>query len=189
MGSEIKALIGSWTTATGTVVSAVSNTPTEAVQNGIKIDLDIIGNELQATGNSLEADSVDEWNLEKTGLLIQSSGNLTIVAGLLFDMNKRNELVAIVKGNLLQALGGSAALSEALEGERTFIQLMDIYGQALQVIGNSLQAIAGILELNGEDNDDLNLAGSWIQATGAVLAALSLTKSYYLSNNAPASSS
>ncbi|XXM70413.1 DUF6944 family repetitive protein [Lysinibacillus sphaericus] len=189
MGSEIKALIGSWTTATGTVVSAISNTPTEAVQDGIRIPIDIAGNELQAAGNALEADSIDEWNLEKAGLLIQSSGNLTIVAGLLFDMNKRNELIAIVKGNLLQALGGSAALSEALDGERTFLQLMDIYGQALQVIGNSLQAIAGILELNGEDNDDLNLAGAWIQATGAVLAALALTKSFYLSDIAAATSS
>ncbi|MCA1055471.1 hypothetical protein LCM10_10785 [Rossellomorea aquimaris] len=189
MGNELKALLGSWITATGTVVSAISNTPTEAVQDGIRVDLDIIGNELQASGNALEADSVTEWNLEKTGLIIQSSGNLTIVAGLLFDMNKTNELIAVFKGNLLQALGGSAALSEALDGERTLNQLLDINGQLLQVIGNSLQAIAAILELNGEDNDSLNLAGSWIQATGAVLAAISLTRSIYPPNTASASNS
>jgi hypothetical protein len=173
MGNTFKSTFGSWIQAIGTVLSAIGNTPNKYLSEGSLENIDIVGNELQATGNALEADAIiDPASLTKIGNQIQSIGNLTVLAGLIMDFNEVTEQELTIKGNLMQALGGSAAVADSLEDERTLDELLSIYGNGLQVIGNTLQAISGILELNNEDSGDLNAAGSWIQAVGAVLSAL-----------------
>ncbi|MFL8936068.1 DUF6944 family repetitive protein [Rossellomorea oryzaecorticis] len=173
MGNEFKATFGAWVQAVGTVLSAIGNTPSKSLSDDTLTNLDIIGNEMQATGNALEADAIkNPFDLTKIGNQVQSIGNLTVLSGLVFDFNEVTKQELDIKGNLLQALGGSAAVADSLDEERTLDELLSIYGNALQVIGNSLQAISGILELNNEESGDLNVIGSWIQAVGAVLSAL-----------------
>jgi hypothetical protein len=173
MDNAFKSTFGSWIQAIGTVLSAIGNTPSKTLPEDTLDNIDIVGNELQATGNALEADAIaDPASLTKIGNQIQSIGNLTVLTGMMMDFNEVTEQELIIKGNLLQALGGSAAVADSLDEERTLNELLSIYGNGLQVIGNTLQAISGILELNHEDSGDLNVAGSWIQAVGAVLSAL-----------------
>lgn len=190
MGSEFKATFGAWIQAIGTVLSAIGNTPIKSVPEESLQNIDIVGNELQATGNALEADAInDPGSLTKIGNQIQAIGNLTVMSGLMIDLNEVTKQELDIKGNLLQALGGSAAVADSLDEERTLDELLSIYGNALQVIGNSLQAISGILELNNEDSGDLNVIGSWTQAVGSVLSALVQNQSSSSSSSTPASNS
>jgi hypothetical protein len=190
MGNEFKATFGAWIQAVGTVLSAIGNTPSKSLSDDTLEQIDIMGNEMQAAGNALEADAINNpFDLTKIGNQVQSIGNLTVLSGLIIDFNEVTKQELDIKGNLLQALGGSAAVADSLDEERTLDELLSIYGNALQVIGNSLQAISGIMELNNEDSGDLNVIGSWIQAVGAVLAALVQSQSSPVSINAPASNS
>jgi hypothetical protein len=190
MGNEFKATLGAWIQAIGTVLSAIGNTPIKSVSEDTLANIDIVGNELQATGNALEADAIkDPGNLTKIGNQIQSIGNLTVMSSLMIDFNEATKQELNIKGNLLQAFGGSAAVADSLDEERTLDELLSIYGNALQVIGNSLQAVSGILELNNEDSGDLNVIGSWIQVVGSILSALVQSQSSTESSSAPASNS
>jgi hypothetical protein len=190
MGNEFKATFGAWIQAIGTVLSAIGNTPIKSVSEDTLENIDIVGNELQAAGNALEADAIkNPGNLTKIGNQIQSIGNLIVISALMIDFNEVTRQELDIKGNLLQALGGSAAVADSLDEERTLDELLSIYGNALQVIGNSLQAVSGILELNNEDSGDLNVIGSWIQAVGSILSALVQSQSSTPSSSASASNS
>jgi hypothetical protein len=39
-----------------------------------------------------------------------------------------------------------------------------------------MQAIGGILELQGRDDENINIAGSWIQAAGSVIQVIGISK-------------
>jgi hypothetical protein len=101
-----------------------------------------------------------------------------------------------INGNLLQAVGGGIALPEDLLDEPSTIRTLNIAGNVLQIIGNSLQAFGGAEELksirekedrfkgfreNNESNQvsssqSLAINGSWIQAVGSVISAIAQTK-------------
>ncbi|MYL18432.1 hypothetical protein GLW04_00935 [Halobacillus litoralis] len=154
-----------WVTAAGTVASAVSITIDHD-------DLDLIGNALQAVGNGLAANQGHTFSIETAGSLIQSSGNTAIIYSLLADLPENEQLSLVIKGNLLQALGGSAAFSGTLTGPSAPYSIYTLNGQLMEVIGNSMQAVGTGKERRGEEGYALNLIGSWIQAGGAVLSAL-----------------
>ncbi|GGB60907.1 hypothetical protein F3157_22865 [Virgibacillus dakarensis] len=78
--------------------------------------------------------------------------------------------------NLIQAAGGSLSLTDALSGELTTESLYDVYGNLLQIIGNSMQAISGIKELKGADDEMINTVGGWIQAIGSILSVIASYK-------------
>lgn len=172
MGDEKKALFGSWVQAAGTTISAIGSTPSHVFTKQQLESLNLWGNVLQATGNSLVADSEETVNLSKIGNQIQAAGNVTVVAAIVIDFSERTAQELTIKGNLLQALGGSAAFSQALSEEPSPSVLLDRYGNLLQVIGNSLQAISGIIEINGGRGQKINTIGSWIQAIGSILSAI-----------------
>lgn len=162
-----KAFIGAWIQAIGTVISAIGNTPSNKIPSSLATDLDIIGNVLQATGNGLAADTEEDLSLNKVGSQIQAAGNSTVLIGLLFPLSSKRKIILNNQGNLLQALGSSAALGDDTE-------VFAILGNLLQAIGNSMQAIAGGQELRGRNADELNAIGNWIQAIGAILSALAV---------------
>ena len=139
--------------------SAIGSTPIKALPPDTLNAFNLVGNELQATGNALEADAEEEITLTKRGNQIQAIGNVTVIAGLVINFNTITKQELNIKGNLLQALGGSAAIADTLSEERSLEELFSIYGNLLQVIGNSLQAISGILELNGKDSGNINSVG------------------------------
>lgn len=81
-----------------------------------------------------------------------------------------------IKGNLTQAAGGSLSFADVLYEEPTEDTFYNIYGNLLQVIGNSMQGIGGIKGIKGADGVLINAVGSWIQATGSVLTLIGTIK-------------
>lgn len=185
MDNQLKELFGSWIQAIGTVISAIGSTPTNTLISDSQKNLDLWGNALQAAGNALIADAQETNSLAKLGNEVQAIGNSTVIAGMIIEFNEDRKQKLIINGNWLQALGGGIALPEELEAEASTIRTLNITGNVLQIIGNSLQAIAGIKELNnnkGNNEDDrleiqsLEVNGSWIQAVGSVISAIAQTK-------------
>lgn len=175
MENNLEELLGSWIQAIGTVIDAITVTPINKFPKTIESNLFAIGNVMQATGNALIADSIQDINLDKIGNSIQTIGNLTIVSGILMKLNEEKEIEFFIKGNLLQALGSILSpFSVSSEPQKMDRLLLDL-GSILQAIGNSLQAISGMIVLSGEKEGKIELLGSWIQAGGAVLQALVLT--------------
>jgi hypothetical protein len=178
MENEQMEFVGAWIQASGTTLAAIGSTPLKSFSKSQLTSLNLWGNELQALGNALIADSEVHFTMEKAGNQIQAAGNITVIAGILLPVDDVTEQKLDIKGNLMQALGGSAALKDTLAEERSVESLFNIYGNLLQIIGNSMQAIAGIIELRGREGDMINTAGSWIQAAGSVIQAIGSTKDY-----------
>ncbi|QNG60421.1 DUF6944 family repetitive protein [Metabacillus idriensis] len=176
MSDEQKAVFGSWIQAIGTITAAVGSTPSNVLTDQQLENLNLIGNVLQATGNAILADTEDSLTLNKIGNMLQAIGNSTVVTSIIIDFNERTKQLLEIQGNLLQATGGGVALADAYEQEKSIEQMYSIYGNLLQVIGNSMQALAGSMELKGEDPGNINVAGSWIQAIGSVISAIGETK-------------
>ncbi|MGE7877276.1 DUF6944 family repetitive protein [Peribacillus muralis] len=65
MDSLFKETFGSWTQAIRTVISAVGGTPSDVLDEDFRKNLDLIGNELQATGNAILVDVEETWLLNK----------------------------------------------------------------------------------------------------------------------------
>lgn len=176
MDNEQKELFGAWVQAFGTTLAAVGSTPLTQFSESQLSSFNLWGNVLQGTGNALMADSEEEYTLNKIGNQIQALGNVTVVAGIVLDLDKITAQNLDIKGNLMQALGGSAALSELIGEEPSNEVFYAFYGNILQIIGNSMQAIGGILDLKGRNGDNINFAGSWIQAAGSVIQAIGISK-------------
>ncbi|CAH0311111.1 MULTISPECIES: DUF6944 family repetitive protein [Peribacillus] len=147
MDNQFKETFGSWIQAIGTVISAIAGTPSDVLDEEFRNNLDLIGNELQATGNALLADAEETWSLNKFGNQLQAIGNSTVILGLVIDFDEVTKQELIIKGNLIQALGGGTALAGAYENPDEPEQAFNVTGNLLQVIGNSMQAIGGIAEL------------------------------------------
>lgn len=160
-------MIGSWMDAIGTVLAAIGSTPSKVLTEEMLEDLIFIGNSLQGVGSALVVDSPETLINDRVGSSIQSIGNLTVLVGLMSDNEK--SLVRLSKqGNLIQALG--AGVSTNYDGRMTTVNNL---GNALQVIGNSLQALAlKEILINTEEGTQLDMAGSWIQAIGTVISAV-----------------
>lgn len=178
MENEKKEVFGAWVQATGTTLAAIGSTPLKGFTESHLESLNLWGNELQALGNALIADSEPYCTMEKIGNMIQSAGNITVVAGILLPVEPISELKLDIKGNLMQALGGSAVLKDTLAEEPSIESLYHLYGNLLQIIGNSMQALAGTIELRGWEGENINTAGSWIQAAGSIIQAVGSLKDY-----------
>lgn len=178
MENEQKEVFGAWVQAAGTTLSAIGSTPVKCLTKSQLEGLNLWGNELQALGNALIADSEHYFTMERIGNIIQSVGNLTVIAGILLPVDNETEQELDIKGNLMQALGGSAALKDTLTAKHSIESLYHLYGNLLQIIGNSMLAISGIIELRGGEGENINTAGSWIQATGSIIEAVGSTIDY-----------
>ncbi len=178
MATAFKGLSGAWIQAAGTIVAAIADTPSEAITEAKTDSLGLWGNVLQATGNGLMADSNEPGSLNQAGNAIQAGGNTIIVGALVLPIDEDLEQNLTIKGNLVQAVGGSVCFNEDLKEDVSIAALYGLSGDFLQVVGNSIQALAAILDFEIDGHEELvNAVGSWIQATGAVLSALSETKS------------
>ncbi|MUK88995.1 hypothetical protein GMD78_11480 [Ornithinibacillus sp. L9] len=166
--------LGAGLQAIGTVLSAISVTPTGFIDKNDQHDLNVLGNTLQATGSALQASG--QTTLSSLGNKAQAVGNTTVIYGLLISNSEEQKLILSIKGELIQALGGGISfVSTGGLGNPSFNRI----GNLLQAIGNSLQAIGGKQKLQsiskrvvGDDGSFFILIGSWIQAFGAILIAL-----------------
>ncbi len=165
-------LLGSWEQAIGTVLSAVGNTPSIALTSEVKENLDLIGNVMQATGNALLVEHFSLEELKSLGNEIQAIGNATEVVSLHLPVSVSSKKLLNIQGDILQALGGSINFAEELHKELTIEVIYSAFGNLLQVIGNSLQALS---TQNTTKAGELNAIGNWIQATGAIMTAVAET--------------
>lgn len=162
--------------AIGTTLSAIGSTPSTKIADALQYQFNLWGNVLQATGNSLIADSEMTLTLDKIGNEIQAIGNVTLIVAALINFNESTKQDLVIRGNLLQATGGGVSLADTLGNEPSIKELYSIYGNLLQVIGNSLQAISGINEKAGNLEQNLDTIGSWIQAVGSIISAIGQSK-------------
>lgn len=187
MDNQTKSLFGAWIQAIGTVIAAIGSTPSINVSEQFREDLNLWGNVLQAAGNALQADAEEELSLVRIGNEIQAIGNSAVAAGIVINFEQETEQRLIITGNWLQALGGTTSLGELLEESHSLTLSFNIVGNILQVIGNSLQAISGRIELAGNhqsikypegliDSQTLDVSGSWLQAVGSVLSLLGVIR-------------
>lgn len=187
MDDQVKEIYGAVVAAIGTILSAVASYPSESTRIiDLYKDFDIVGNTLQAVGNALQADGQKEPSLEKLGNEIQSIGNSTVLAGLVWNIEDDIEEKLVITGNWLQALGGAVALGDEFKDPTAAGQIYNINGNLLQSIGNSLQAIGGSInikekqlskgEVSASSGDSIIFAGSWIQAVGSVLSVIGQVK-------------
>lgn len=175
MSENQQAVVGAWMIAAGTIASAISAS-VDVTKTRQDESLNLIGNTLQATGNGLVSQSLSESQFAKIGNLIQATGNSTIIYSILSDFDKEENLNLIIKGNLLQALGGGISFSETYSASSTWGNVYKLNGELLEVVGNSIQSVAAGRELKGMESSSLSASGSWIQAIGAIIVAISVTK-------------
>ncbi|MFJ7744207.1 DUF6944 family repetitive protein [Peribacillus sp. NPDC097295] len=165
MSNEFKETFGSWLQAIGTVLSAIANTPSLVSDYDSANNLDIVGNTLQGTGNALIADGEEAFTLDQIGSAVQAVGNSTVITGLIGTFSDDTNDLLIIDGNFIQALGGGVSAADITENSPA--EGLNIVGNLLQLIGNSLQALSGIIELKREDTDpSLESQGNGSQGNG-----------------------
>jgi hypothetical protein len=171
VGKQVIEISGSWIQAVGTILSAIGSSPSFNLPKEVNKQLRIVGNALQALGNAIQAAGSSTITLETTGNQIQAVGNLTVIYGIVADHPYVKKQEFQIAGNWLQALGALLAVFEQLKDVRN--EWLNILGNILQTWGNSLQAIGGIVGLDGDQHlsTDLGVNGSWIQALGSVFTA------------------
>ncbi|MGP4041217.1 DUF6944 family repetitive protein [Gracilibacillus sp. D59] len=169
MEKENNKLLGGWIQAVGTVLSALGNTPRIALSSDIKDDLKLIGNVMQATGNTLQVKGISLQDLNSLGNEIQAVGNITEVASLRLPVTDNVKSLLGIQGDLMQALGGGMNFAEEWQKEITVEVMYNGFGNLLQVIGNSLQALSTRSTTNATE---INTIGNWIQVIGAIMTAI-----------------
>lgn len=178
MNNNSQELFGSWIQAIGTLIDASSSTPYYELSERSQTDLIIIGNVMQATGNGLIVDTEKSFSIEQIGGVIESLGNVTVVAAILFELDDKAEIELTIKGHLLQALGSLLPPFNMTGDDRVYDkdEMLLNLGSILQAIGSILQAWAGFQTLHAKDGEKIDSLGGWIQASGAVLQALIVSK-------------
>lgn len=163
--SNIKAIVGNWIVAVGTLVSAIGNTPSTIFTQQTLKDFNIIGHILEAGGIAIVSETEDTL-LYTVGDQLQAIGNLTVVAGILSENEQTTQLLE-KQGNLLQVVGLGLVIN--MEGKLTLLQTLYNTGIIIQLIGNAIQAVA-----NTETNEGkvMRAVGAWIKAIGAFITAL-----------------
>ncbi|MEE6451725.1 hypothetical protein RAH41_14215 [Gottfriedia acidiceleris] len=175
--SQVMEVIGAWVNAIGTISSAISSTPMRGLKGenrkrweDISFQLDFGGNSFQAIGNLIEAFLGEPSILEDAGEIIQASGNVTVLFSLLVaeaeeqkEEGQKDPDRAIklnMTGNAQQAFGGLIAALEEVSSED--FDVSGFMGNFLQAIGNTLQVMGGMVELEIEDLKD------YLEETGQV---------------------
>lgn len=179
MSGHFKEIFGSTINTIGTIQAAIGSTPSFHLSKETNYQLRLVGNVLQGTGSALSADGQGTISLEMLGDEIQAIGNSTVVTGLiLYKLSKiPTEQKLIITGSWIQALGSFVGLTDEFFDHTADGRIENIIGGLLQGIGNSLQAMGGTEQLKGiSSQQNLGTIGNWIQATGAVLSLIGQIK-------------
>ncbi|GAK00432.1 hypothetical protein [Geomicrobium sp. JCM 19055] len=169
-------VFAAWMIVTGTVFEAASVTPKFPLTDEQRESLETVGVALQAAGDTIIYELIEDYNLEKLGTGLFAIGNLTILQGLLRDIDDEQMTRFDMQGNAIQALGGSIILPDLLPLEKSKAEILEFYGLTIEVIGNVLHVFAGAKNLRGEDGDGdtLDLFGAWAQVLGSTMGAVGL---------------
>ena len=174
MGNSTKEILGSWMQAIGNVIEAYGSTPSIPLESDTRDDFNRIGLTMQATGSALEADGQSNpQSYEYYGAVITSIGSVEELLPLLRSFPFETEYILESQGNILQGLGTALqAYDEIINGTPS--------GAFEGIIGNTLQSIGCFISVLGikveltdqEDGQRINALGSWVQAFGAIIAAI-----------------
>lgn len=160
--------------AIGTILSAIGNTPIPFLSQSLLYDIDNIGDILQVTGTGIQIDDERVLSLNKIGNIVIASGNLEeIAANFLFARGSALQQLLLQQGNAVQVVGTGLALVYSYEQTPNLANLYGLYANLLQIVGLSLQVLAGTLPSNSTESTVTNTIGNWIQAGGANLAVVS----------------
>ena len=165
--SHIK-LGASWLDGVGTTLSAIGNTPIQFVSEQFLFNIDLVGDVMQANSAAILADLEEAYNLSKIGNMIDSSGNVTEIAG-----NVMHFPEFTYSGNAIQTVGTGLTFVDAIL--EAFPDLYYIYGSLIETIGLSMQTLAGKFPLGNKFGERLNTIGNWIQAIGSNIEAIGVT--------------
>jgi hypothetical protein len=164
-----EAQISAWLEAIGTILSAIGNTPSNVLSASKLNDLNLIGNVLQAVGSGIISE--DEDYLDQVGSKVEALGNIVTIQAF-FVENQRSSQLLNTQGNLIQALGSGVSLD--LDTNQTVNEALNNIGNIVQIIGNAYQAFSIKYPPDSQQAQELNTIGSWIQAVGSVLSALTV---------------
>ncbi|MCD8509888.1 MAG: hypothetical protein LRY73_08490 [Bacillus sp. (in: Bacteria)] len=172
MNNQLLELIGLWIEAVGQITSATGETRELMEGSDLNALLIVIGEGLQSIGEGLQGVGGDEPG-SRFGSFIESAGaGTSSYAAWKFLAERSDEFVRLgVVGDSLQGLG--AAIAAEAEEDPIFI-----LGNKLESIGAALEAIGGLAQVEGEGEkgQQLNVLGSWLQATGGLLQSIYLSK-------------
>lgn len=189
---QLLELAGVWIQATGTAISAIGNTITVKFKTEdaekIATKFVIIGNGLEATGNSFQAiatskstENKEEKAFSVIGAWFQAGGNSTnAVAGTLSlkgDEEGSNQLDVL--GDTFQSMGALFEAKGASLSDAEFSQ-MKFLGLSLQSAGSMIEAIGVtfLLKEKKEIGEQVVAFGSYVQTGGETIAALAVTKQF-----------
>lgn len=174
MNSQVKEILGYTLSAIGTIEAAIANTPQFKLNEAQTFFHHLVGNVLQASGSALAADGQGSISFERLGEQLQAAGNTTVVTGIILyaKKDKDAEQRLSIMGTWMQALGSFVGVIDEFFDSTVDGQFENISGGLLQGIGNSMQAMGGIEELqkNASVPVPITTWGSWTQATGSVLS-------------------
>lgn len=174
--NNTKMTIAQWVEAGGTILSAVGNTPIPFLSTDFLYDINLVGDILQVGATSVQLDAEQLITYNYLGNATQVIGNSEEIAGYILlrdDPAKRK--ILINQGNGIQAAGMALSLTFYLGHKHTLVNIYNIYANLIQIIGLSIQILASNTSLSSEQSTTLNVIGNWLQAIGAILAALAQT--------------
>lgn len=167
--SNTKAVVGNWIGAVGTIISAISSTPSTVFTEQTLEDFNLIGNTLQAVGSAIVAETEDTI-INEVGGQIAAVGNLTAIAGILSKNEQLNQQLE-KQGELLQLIG--VGITVDTQGNLTPLETIANTGVIIQVIGIAIGVLAASETSEGKV---IGALGAWIEAVGAVITALAIDK-------------
>lgn len=167
--SNTKAVVGNWIGAVGTIISAISSTPSTVFTEQTLEDFNLIGNTLQAVGSAIVAETEDTL-INEVGGQIAAVGNLTAIAGILSKNEQLNQRLE-KQGELLQLIG--VGITVDTQGNLTPLETIANTGVIIQVIGIAIGVLAASETSEGKV---IGALGAWIEAVGAVITALAIDK-------------
>ncbi|MBP1969169.1 hypothetical protein J2Z83_001272 [Virgibacillus natechei] len=167
-----KERLGSSVLAAGVILEAISATENIHLGEETRSRLLAYANVLAAVGNATIADTLDELDAEKLGLKTLTTGNLAVTYGNVVPDSDEDKTKLTVKGNLIQTLGGSLALTEVFNPKGSKSEILLSYGVTLITAGAAIISIGGSKELRNIENRLVEI-GAWVKALGATLVMLS----------------
>lgn len=167
--SNNAAVVGNWIGAVGTIISAISSTPSTVFTEQTLEDFNLIGNTLQAVGSAIVAETEDTL-INEVGGQIAAVGNLAAIAGILSKNEQLNQRLEM-QGELLQLVG--VGITVDTQGNLTLLETIANTGVIIQVIGIAI-GILGVSETS--EGKVIGAVGAWIEAVGAVITALAIDK-------------
>lgn len=165
-----------WAEAIGSVIVAIGSFSflTSEQSNA----LNIVGNTIQAVANAIIVDTIEEFNLNKTGNILITAGLLEKEIALIFPFNDKSDLLQqllLLQGNVLRAIGSNLLVVYSFTQQISEASLYGIYGNIIEVIGIYVEIGSNVITIQGRSSaivNELGFIGNWLQAIGAIIVAI-----------------